>query len=512
MRDDYPKSADADVTLILEGTFPFVLGGVSGWVHNLITMLPQYRFAAIFLGGQQQDYSGLRYALPKNLVHLETHYLFDGCQANPHSVNTSKKDFTELTNIHQQFKHESTAEFIALGKKLKDQFFNTQSITQDDFLYSRSSWQYIVQNYSEKCPDISFLDYFWAIRNMHMPIWQLAKIAQHAPKSRILHSVSTGYAGYLASLLHYERKCPFILTEHGIYVKERRIDLLTQWVAVGSLFEQRTAQTQQYLTDLWIHFFEVLARLCYAAADPIISLFHAYQRQQINSGAPPERSIIIPNGVPVAEMEMGKSAPSAQTPIIALIGRVVPIKDIKNFIRAMVVIRERIPKAQAWIIGPTDEDKIYVTECKDLINVLGLTEHVHIKGVQKIADIYPQIDLLALSSISEGLPLVVLEAFAAGIPAVVTDVGACSELIYGNTPEDKALGASGIVVEIANANVLAHAVITLLQDPARWRQAQIAAKERVKRFYNQKKFFENYTRIYDEALTWQASDLSYENF
>jgi len=38
----------ADVTLLLEGTYPYVQGGVSHWVHQLITGLPEYRFAVIF--------------------------------------------------------------------------------------------------------------------------------------------------------------------------------------------------------------------------------------------------------------------------------------------------------------------------------------------------------------------------------------------------------------------------------------------------------------------------------
>lgn len=506
MSDIYPTSLDADITLLLEGTFPFVTGGVSSWVYGLMTKLPQYRFAVIFLGGQLEDYHGLCYPLPDNLVHLETHYLFDDIKSSPKRKQGSKDAFSELAEMHTRFNSVTTAEWTALGEKIKNDLLAKDGITNEDFLYSRLSFDYIVKTYVEKCPDISFLDYFWSIRNMHMPIWKLTKIAEGAPKTRVIHSISTGYAGYLGSLMRSLRGCPFILTEHGIYVKERRIDLLTQWVAVGSQLEQLTTHTQQYLTDLWIHFFETFARLCYAAADPIISLFTVYQQQQIRSGAEAGRAIVIPNGVSTLGVDAaGKSAPESSAPIIALIGRVVPIKDIKNFIRAMVVIREQIPNVTAWIIGPLDEDKIYVTECKDLVNVLGLTEHIHFMGVQKVTELLPKIDLLALSSISEGLPLVILEAFAAGIPAVVTDVGACSELIYGNTPEDQALGASGIVVAIADAKALAEAIISLLQDKERWIKAQAAAKARVKRFYSEKQFLENYTHLYDKALTlWQA--------
>ena len=43
----------------------------------------------------------------------------------------------------------------------------------------------------------------------------------------------------------------------------------------------------------------------------------------------------------------------------------------------------------------------------------------------------PQFDVCLLTSISEGQQLAVLEGMAAGIPYIVSDVGSCSELIYG---------------------------------------------------------------------------------
>lgn len=512
-KQKYPKAESADITLLLEGTYPFVTGGVSSWVYNLMTMLPEFNFAIIFLGGQEKDYDEIQYPFPPNLVHLETHFLFDDPPTIPEPVDASKKDFFAMEETHKQFKEEISCDYLALGKDVRDELFSKQGILLKDFLYSKFSWNYIVKNYSERCPETSFLDYFWSIRNMHLPIWKIANIAQQAPASPIVHSISTGYAGFLGALLQLERQISFILTEHGIYVKERKVDLLSQWVAVGNQKEQRSAQTQQYLTDLWIHFFQVLAHISYATANPIISLFSEYRKRQIQDGAAPDRTLIIPNGVPVTDVDdVVKSSPSSEKPIIALIGRVAPIKDIENFIRAMVVIIQHIPHAEAWIVGPTTEDRAYYGECKELIQVLGLTQHIKFLGVQNAAEIYPKIDLLVLSSISEGLPLVLLEAFSAGIPVVATDVGGCRELIEGSTPEDKALGASGIVVEIANANALAKGVIELLHNQTRWQQAQRAGKERVIRYYSQERLINTYTEVYERALlTWQASDLNYGN-
>jgi len=44
-----PRYATA-IGLLLEGTYPYVAGGVSSWVHQIIRAFPEYRFALAFLG------------------------------------------------------------------------------------------------------------------------------------------------------------------------------------------------------------------------------------------------------------------------------------------------------------------------------------------------------------------------------------------------------------------------------------------------------------------------------
>ncbi|MEQ1669164.1 MAG: GT4 family glycosyltransferase PelF, partial [Sulfuriferula sp.] len=70
-----PTATSADVALLLEGTFPYVSGGVSSWVNQIIRAYPEYRFAIVFLGSRPQDYGDIKYVLPDNVVHVETHYL-----------------------------------------------------------------------------------------------------------------------------------------------------------------------------------------------------------------------------------------------------------------------------------------------------------------------------------------------------------------------------------------------------------------------------------------------------
>ncbi|MDO4593155.1 MAG: GT4 family glycosyltransferase PelF, partial [Comamonadaceae bacterium] len=98
-------------------------------------------------------------------------------------------------------------------------------------------------------------------------------------------------------------------------------------------------------------------------------------------------------------------------PVICLLGRVVPIKDIKTLIRSMLRVVHQCPQAQAWIVGPTDEDEEYAQECRNLVASLGLQSQIKFLGFQRTADILPQVGLMVLSSISEALPLAVLNVF-----------------------------------------------------------------------------------------------------
>ena len=194
--------------------------------------------------------------------------------------------------------------------------------------------------------------------------------------------------------------------------------------------------------------------------------------------------------------------------VMCLIGRVVPIKDVKTFIRAMLTITREMPDAEGWIAGPEDEDPEYAHECHSLAESLGLGDRIKFLGFQKIDDILPKVGVLVLSSISEALPLVVLEGFAAGVPSVTTDVGSCRQLLFGLEGDDAALGAAGAVVRIADPAALAGEVLTLLRDESRWHEAQAAGIARVERYYTQEMMVGAYRELYDRLR--MLPDLSTE--
>ncbi|HLX03732.1 MAG TPA: GT4 family glycosyltransferase PelF, partial [Trinickia sp.] len=220
-----PRAASADIALLLEGTFPYVSGGVSSWVNQIIRGFPEYTFALCFLGSRPQDYPKMSYALPDNVVHLESHYLYDF--APPPAVQRQGGDpaaFARSAQLHEHLRNPAMRD--AAARMLKDMLGDLRpggALGEGAFLYSHEAWQYLTDQYRQFCTDPSFVDYFWTVRIMHKPLWQLAQIAEGLPTVRVFHTVSTGYAGFLGALARYRHDRPLLVSEHGIYTKERKI-------------------------------------------------------------------------------------------------------------------------------------------------------------------------------------------------------------------------------------------------------------------------------------------------
>ncbi|MBQ1416417.1 MAG: GT4 family glycosyltransferase PelF, partial [Selenomonas sp.] len=178
---------------------------------------------------------------------------------------------------------------------------------------------------------------------------------------------------------------------------------------------------------------------------------------------------------------------------IGAVVRVVPIKDIVTLLRAFFLFKEEFTDARLVIMGGYGEDKEYYELCQQTVSMLGIT-NVEFTGSVNVAEYLPKMDLMMLSSISEGQPLAVLEGFAAHRPFVTTDVGCCRELIYGDSNDD--LGVAGAVVAPMDFESMAKEMIRLGKDFELRRKMGNIGYERTKRAYTYEHFLESYRDIY----------------
>ena len=124
------------------------------------------------------------------------------------------------------------------------------------------------------------------------------------------------------------------------------------------------------------------------------------------------------------------------------------------------------------------------------------TRDVEFLGLVNIKEHLPEVDLLLLSSISEGQPLAVLEGMAAGIPYVTTNVGDCRALLEGER-EDDHFGPAGLVVPVMNSEAMARAILRLIRDPKRMRRMGQAGRKRVEAYYSRQDMLDAYREIYE---------------
>jgi len=297
--------------------------------------------------------------------------------------------------------------------------------------------------------------------------------------------VATGYAGLLGAKFKYETGKPFIVTEHGIYTREREEEILkANWVSV-------------YFKETWISFFNSLCHAAYREASRITALYYGARRLQLGLGADESKCSVIPNGINMKRFSVIEPISDEPHPLtIGAVIRVVPIKDIKTMIYSFNLLKETRPDAVLYMIGPYDEDPEYYEECVKLIENLGCKD-IHFTGRVNVVEWFGKVDMVILTSISEGQPFVLLEAMASHRPVLSTNVGSCQEIICGFPDE---FGPAGEVVPVMNPARIAKGMLEIAQSTQKMREVAENGYRRVDKYYRDTDFLNSYRNLYEEVV------------
>lgn len=369
--------------------------------------------------------------------------------------------------------------------------FNLNTNKPVEFFLSEEFLNILKEFTRKEFPFAGFKDLFWTVRSMFLPLLYL--IGQPMPEADLYHSPSTGYAGVLAGLGSMKYNKPFVLTEHGIYTREREEEILrSDWVI-------------SYFKDFWISMFFMFARFAYQKAHRVTSLYRRASLVQQELGCPPEKCDIVRNGLTVSAFSAIPDKPKDDWVDIAAIVRFAPIKDIKTMIYSFSRLKQEIENVRLHIVGGIDDDEYY-QECLDLINYLNIKDVV-IPGTVNIKSYLEKIDFTILTSISEGQPFALLESMAAKRPVIATDVGCCRELIEGDEGDN--FGHAGICVPPMHQSKLLQALVQMCQSEAGRKAMGEAGQKRVMSYFEIENVIGNYLNVYEKAVAaWQASDLN----
>jgi glycosyltransferase involved in cell wall biosynthesis len=168
---------------------------------------------------------------------------------------------------------------------------------------------------------------------------------------------------------------------------------------------------------------------------------------------------VIPgDGVDSAFFAPLANAPSGKT--VLMMGRLLASKGVAEYVAAARIVRARHPDARLLLAGAPDpgnpesigEAQLAQWRSEGAVEFLG--QRSDVLALQQQADV-----AVLASTQGEGMPRALLEAASCGRPMVATDVPGCRELV--------AHGRNGLLVPPGDAEALAAAIISLLDDPVR---------------------------------------------
>lgn len=469
------------ICMIVEGAYPYVAGGVSSWVQQAITNMPEHEFVIITLVASRDDKREIKYTIPSNVSEIHEFYLQDDDYGRSHrrKRSLSPEEYEAFKTLF--FGTDTDWDCIF-------EYFASQKVSLDQLLMSNDFLKMTMEFYKLNYNRVVFSDFLWTLRSIYFPLFSV--LASKLPEADLYHCLSTGYAGVIGSYGKYLYKKPLLISEHGIYTREREEEIIkASWVA-GTY------------KDLWISQFRKFSDCAYKYADMVTSLYEGNKRLQIEFGCPEEKIVITPNGVDAAAFSnVPQKDPSDPYINIGAVLRVTPIKDVKTMISAFAIAKEKDKRLKLWIMGPTDEDEVYVAECKEMVSYMQI-EDVEFTGRVNVKDYMGKMDFMVLSSISEGQPLVILEGFACHRPYITTNVGDCKGLIYGSFDD---YGDAGIVVPVMNTVKLADAMLYMAEnEKVRHTMGEIGYKRC--KYYDKDQCYGAFKKIYADLIgdpSWQ---------
>jgi polysaccharide biosynthesis protein PelF len=505
-----------DVAIVAESTYPFLKGGVSAVVQDIVAGNQDLTFGIIHIAWDSDAPSTTLYQVPPNVLWVHTLYL---------SMREHRDDFMRLRGqalgmgraARARLAHRvyDVLESILAGEmeptwKLYDEGMNPR--TQTYPLWALLGTKEFMTATRDRLPGLGLplTDTFWLLRDFFS--LACAVLGHDFPAARVYHAHTTGYASLLGAAAARQNDGKFLLTEHNLYVRDTVNTLLERSmslpVTVSDWREFEVTPVQRAWMAWWIE----IGRLCYPSAAAITYLYPQAITEAADLGSPVEKSVIIPNGMTVRDfdavyqqrlqaMDDIRAGEKMRRWRLVYIARVVPIKGLLDLISTVqILVKRGVTSFHLDVLGPTDHTPDYYRACRNKARELQVEEYLTFHGTVDVRAMLGDFDLLVLSSYNEGQPIVVLEAMTAGIPTVGTEVGGMAQLITDplTTNTGHTWQACGLLVEPGPTDKLADALQTVLQDRAMYEQFARNARGRIIDFFQLKDAMAAYNQLYRE--------------
>jgi glycosyltransferase involved in cell wall biosynthesis len=234
-------------------------------------------------------------------------------------------------------------------------------------------------------------------------------------------------------------------------------------------------------------------------ADRVITSGEEIRQLVIAAGAPPERVIAIPAGVPLDDFALPRGGadvlasvglPPTAGPIVGSVAMFRGSKGHDHLLDAFARVHARRPSVRLVLVGDGGR-RVWA---EGLVRERGLADVVRFTGFRTdVPALLGIMDCFALASTrTEGVPQSLLQAAAAGVPLVASRIGGIPEVV-----ED---GVTGLLVPPEDPAALATAIERVLADPAGAAARARAARKRCEERFSRETSIGRLLALYDELV------------
>jgi polysaccharide biosynthesis protein PelF len=473
-------TARPKVLLTTEGTYPYVMGGVSSWCDLLVNRLTEFDWQVLPIVAP--DRRTRLFDLPAHAQEIgRVEVWSDDLPAGGQRRRVTRRDAASLPAVLARnllgWEGDSSAVVAAWVWCRRNPAGVRRAFRSDrgwaSFL---RALQEILDDDTPEAGTPPALDLVEAARLYLTLYWIARTAAVPTPATDVLHVTAAGWSAIPAAVHNALHGTPMILTEHGVYVREAYLAAARSGDSPG----QRFAATRMA---------RGLARVAYDCADVVAPVTDANAYWEMGLGIDPAKILVLYNGL----RQPSDPILPPRTGTVVSVGRIDPLKDVHTMLRVAAETLHFIPEARFEHYGPVSEgEDAYGRSCLALHEQLGLGDRFRFMGPTTDPNgVMRAADVVLMTSISEGLPLSILEAMGQARPVVSTGVGGVPEVVRG----------CGSVCPPGDDHGLAMAVVVLLRNPdLAWRLGQ-RGHGRLGRMFNESACIEGYRELLHTVAT-----------
>jgi len=474
------------VVLTAEGTYPYYRGGVSTWADILVKRLDDIDFRILAI--MMHPYITINFKLPPNITELINVPLW-GTEEPTEYVSGLK--FSEIFSRKLKNHDEVIGTVTFIIQKITHAIYNKNPnlaevgrdlvILHDIFqeydyrtvFRSERLWDFFYETtldfYRHSVEKPSVYEIVESLRWLYRFFISLLSPIREAD---IYHSSAAAFCGLPCVIAKIKKGVKFVLTEHGIYMRE-------QYLFASR--EKMPVRTKEFFYGL----ISLVSKLNYFFADQVAPVCAHNKRWELKLGTPEDKIRVIYNGIDT-DLFRKMNVPRNTRPTVVMVARIDHLKDIETYIRTCSLVKQKMPDILFKLYGPVVEED-YFGICKKLVADLQLDGNFIFEGLSFTTEVANnEGDVIVLTSISEAFPFAVLEGMACEKVVISSDVGGTREVLEG----------FGFIIKPRDARAFAEKICYVLENPAEAAEIGIEARQRVLNGFRIEDMVRNYRHTY----------------